>query len=184
MIRVTSLRLPLDHDEEALRAAIAARLGIEVSAITGCTLFKRSYDARRRNAIKFVYSVDVETALEAEVLARLAGDDTVRPAPDMSYRPPAIAVAAGTQDHGRWSSAPGRAACWRVWFWRSRGSRPLLLERGKKARERTVDTFGFWRGRGLDPESNVQFGEGGAGTFSDGKLYSQIRDPRHSAARS
>ena len=180
MIRVSSLRLPLDHDDAALTAAIAAKLGIDVAEISAWTLFKRSYDARRRNAIRRVYSVDVETALEAEVLERLAGDDTVRPAPDMSYRPPAV-VAAASGSAGPRPVVIGAGPCGLLasLVLAESGLSPLLLERGKVVRERTVDTFGFWRGRGLDPESNVQFGEGGAGTFSDGKLYSQIRDPRH-----
>ena len=180
MIRVTSLQLPLDHEEGAFLSAIAARLGIETTAIESWTLFKRSYDARRRNAIKLVYAVDVETPLEAEVLARLADDQTVRPTPDMTYRPPTIAPRASLE-HSPRPVVIGAGPCglFAALVLAEMGLRPLVLERGKKARERTVDTFGFWRGGGLDPESNVQFGEGGAGTFSDGKLYSQIRDPRH-----
>jgi len=190
MLRLTSLQLPLDHDEDALLPAVAARLGIEPGDITACSLVKRSYDARRRNAIKLVYAVDVETAREAEVLTRLASDTAVRETPDTTYRPPEVTV--NTEVPGTEASAGQRAASPRpvvigagpaglfaALVLAEIGLRPLVLERGKKARERTVDTFGFWRGEGLDPESNVQFGEGGAGTFSDGKLYSQIRDPRH-----
>jgi hypothetical protein len=180
MIRLTSLQLPLDHHEDALLPAIAARLGIEVSAITGWSLFKRSYDARKRDAIKLVYTVDVETPLEAEVLKRRAKDETVRPTPDMTYRSPVTAPSAGSAGAVR-PVVIGAGPCGLLAgiVLAEMGFRPLIVERGKKVRERTVDTFGFWRGRGLDPESNVQFGEGGAGTFSDGKLYSQIRDPRH-----
>jgi len=182
MIRLTSLQLPLDHDEKALPAAIARKLGIEVSAITAWTLFKRSYDARRRHAVKLVYTVDIETPLEEEVLARFADDQTVKQAPDVTYKPPAIA--ADSKARSKPGPRPviigaGPCGLLAAVVLAEMGFAPLLLERGKKVRERTVDTFGFWRGRGLDPESNVQFGEGGAGTFSDGKLYSQIRDPRH-----
>ena len=180
MLRVTSLELALDHDEQALLKAVAARLGVDRSEIAACTVFKRSYDARRRSAVKLVYSVDVETALEARVLERLATDNNVRPTPDMTYHGPAIAPAAAS-DKALRPVVVGMGPCgiFAGLLLAEMGLRPLILERGKKARERTADTFGFWRGRELDPESNVQFGEGGAGTFSDGKLYSQIRDPRH-----
>ena len=180
MIRITSLQLPLGHDDGALLPAIAARLGVDPSEIASHSVFKRSYDARRRNAVKVIYTVDVEVAGEDGVLARLAADDRVRPAPDMIYRAPVAAAALA----GRAAPRPvvigmGPCGIFAGLLLAQWGLRPLILERGKKARERTVDTFGFWRGKGLDPESNVQFGEGGAGTFSDGKLYSQIRDPRH-----
>jgi len=180
MIRITSLELPLDHDSDALLLAVATRLGVEPSGICGFTVFKRSYDARSRSAVKLVYTVDVETELEDGVLERLATDDHVRPTPDMTYRPPAMTPA--TRQEGALRPVVigmGPCGIFAGLLLAEMGLRPLILERGKKARERTADTFGFWAGRGLDPESNVQFGEGGAGTFSDGKLYSQIRDPRH-----
>jgi uncharacterized FAD-dependent dehydrogenase len=182
MIRITSLQLPLDHDAPALRSAVAVRLGIDPSQLAGCTVFKRSYDARGRRGIKLVYTVDVELEpeLEERVLERLAADGNVRPAPDMTYRAPAAAAAAaGSRALRPVVIGMGPCGIFAGLLLAEMGLRPLILERGKKARERTADTFGFWRGRGLDAESNVQFGEGGAGTFSDGKLYSQIRDPRH-----
>jgi len=177
MIRITSLQLALDHDESALLSAVAAKLSIDPSEISSCSVFKRSYDVRSQHAVKLVYTVDVETETENEVLEGLATDSTVRLTPDMSYRLPTSSVGVGR-------SRPvvvgmGPCGLFAGFVLAEMGLRPLILERGKKARERTVDTFGFWRGQGLDPESNVQFGEGGAGTFSDGKLYSQIRDPRH-----
>ena len=182
MIRLNSLQLALDHDEPALLSAVAAHLGIEASQIVGHSVFKRSYDARGRRAVKLVYTVDVEIepGLEERVLERLAADDRVRPTPDMTYRAPAGARAV-LGDVALRPVVVGMGPCgiFAGLLLAELGLRPLILERGKKARERTADTFGFWRGRGLDPESNVQFGEGGAGTFSDGKLYSQIRDPRH-----
>lgn len=180
MIRITSLQLPLGHADEALLPAIAARLGLEPAEIAGYSVFKRSYDARRRRAIRVVYTVDVDTGREESVLQRLAEDPQVRPAPDMTYRPPlATPPAAGSDAPRPVVVGMGPCGIFAGLLLAEMGLRPLILERGKKARERTVDTFGFWRGKGLDPESNVQFGEGGAGTFSDGKLYSQIRDPRH-----
>jgi len=180
MIRITSLQLALDHDENALLSAIAARLGIDPSEIAGWSVFKRSLDARSRKAVKWVYAVDVRTEFEESVLERLAKDDQVRQTPDMTYRPPAL----GSIARGGIALRPvviglGPCGLFAGLLLAQMGLRPLILERGKKVRERTVDTFGFWRGQELDPESNVQFGEGGAGTFSDGKLYSQVRDPRH-----
>lgn len=180
MLRITSLELPLDHDDKALLEAVAVRLGVDPSDIVGLTVFKRSHDARRRNAVKLVYTVDVETELEEGVLERLATDNQVRPTPDMTYRGPTIApVSLGHSALRPVVVGMGPCGLFAGLLLAEMGLRPLILERGKKARERTVDTFGFWSGKGLDTESNVQFGEGGAGTFSDGKLYSQIRDPLH-----
>ncbi len=181
MLRINELKLPLDHAEDDLTAAVLARLGIARADLTGYTVFKRSYDARKRSAIVLIYSVDVDTPLEAAVLARFAHDPHVLPAPDTSYR--FVAGGAQLQGHDR-NERPivigtGPCGLFVALILAQMGLRPLILERGKVVRERTVDTFGFWRQRELNPESNVQFGEGGAGTFSDGKLYSQIKDPKH-----
>jgi uncharacterized FAD-dependent dehydrogenase len=181
MLRINELKLPLDHAEDALRAAILARLGIGDADLTGFTVFKRSYDARKRSAIVLIYAIDVDTPREAQILARLQHDIHVLPAPDTSYR----FVAGGEQLQGHDASerpiiiGTGPCGLFVALILAQMGLRPLILERGKVVRERTVDTFGFWRKRELNPESNVQFGEGGAGTFSDGKLYSQIKDPKH-----
>ena len=181
MLRLNEVKLPLEHDEAALPAAILARLGITAADLTGFTVFKRSYDARKRSAVVLIYSLHVEVRNEAAVLARLSHDIHLMPAPDTDYK----FVAGGEQLAGHTSEprpiviGTGPCGLFVALILAQMGLRPLILERGKQVRERTVDTFGFWRKRELNPESNVQFGEGGAGTFSDGKLYSQIKDPKH-----
>jgi uncharacterized FAD-dependent dehydrogenase len=176
MIRLTELRLPLHHPEDALRTAVLARLGIADAALKAMQVFRRGYDARKPQAIMLVYTLDVDVADEATLLARHAGDQRITPAPDTEYRFVARApsgirrpVVVGTGPCGFMAAL----------LLAQMGFRPLILERGKVVRERTKDTWGLWRRGVLNPESNVQYGEGGAGTFSDGKLYSQIRDPRH-----
>jgi uncharacterized protein len=181
MIRLTEIRLPLEHDESALRAAVVARLGIADAGLRAMTLFKRGYDARKRSAIVFVYTVDCEVTDEALVLARHVGDPHVRPSPDMRYRFAAHAPADFAASGRPRPVVVGFGPCglFATLVLAQMGFRPLVLERGRAVRQRTQDTWGLWRRGVLDPESNVQFGEGGAGTFSDGKLWSQISDPRH-----
>ena len=178
MLRLSDLALPLDHSPEALLPAIAARLGVEPAGVLRHQLVRRGNDARKRGAIKLVYSFDVELADEAAALARLAGDPHVRPAPDTTYRPPVQAPAdwAGTRPVVIGAGPCGLLAALVL---AQMGFRPIIIERGKAVRERTKDTWGLWRRGVLEPESNAQFGERGAGTFSDGKLYSRIKDPRH-----
>ncbi|MCA1857513.1 NAD(P)/FAD-dependent oxidoreductase [Massilia oculi] len=178
MLRISELKLPLDHPEAALREAILARLGIASAELLGFTVFKRSYDARKKSAIVLIYAIDAEVHDEAAVLARLARDQHIGPSPDTGYKfVPAARPAPGTPR----PVVVGMGPCgmFVALILAQMGLNPLVLERGKIVRERTVDTFGFWRKRKLNTESNVQFGEGGAGTFSDGKLYSQIKDPKH-----
>lgn len=177
MIRITSLALPLDHTEEELRLAIAVRLGIKEAEVTRFTVFKRSHDARRRNAIKLVYMIDAETPLEEQVLTRLDDDAQIHSTPDTTYR--FTTRAPGGVEPRPVVIGMGPCGLFAGLSLAQMGLRPILLERGKAVRERTIDTFDFWRRGKLDPESNVQFGEGGAGTFSDGKLYSQVKDPGH-----
>ena len=176
MIRIIELSLPLDHPEDALRAAIVRRLGIDEADLLDFTVFKRSYDARKKNsAIVFVYIVDVQARNEAEILKRLAHDRKVGPAPDTRYHPVGRAPA-GLQER---PVIVGFGPCglFAALILAQAGFRPIVLERGRDVRRRTQDTWALWRKNTLDPESNVQFGEGGAGLFSDGKLYSQIKDP-------
>jgi len=177
MLRLTEVKLPLDHAEGEIRAAILKRLGIADDELIGYSIFRQSVDARKPSAIAFIYTVDVECSNEPAVRARLKDDRLVSFTPDMAYRfvaqaPSELAlrpVVIGTGPCGLFAGL----------ILAQMGFRPILLERGKAVRERTKDTFGLWRQHKLDPESNVQFGEGGAGTFSDGKLYSQIKDPKH-----
>ena len=181
MIRLNEIRLPLEHPEPALRAAALARLGVADSALFGITVFKRGYDARKRSAIVFVYTIDCEVADEAAVLARHGRDPHIRPAPDTSYRFVTHAPSDFAASGGARPVVVGFGPCglFAALLLAQMGFRPIVLERGRAVRERTQDTWALWRRGVLDPESNVQFGEGGAGTFSDGKLWSQISDPRH-----
>ena len=177
MIRINELSLPLDHSPDALRAAILERLGIGAADLLDFVVFKRSYDARKKNStILFIYIVDVEVRDEAAVLRRLADDRQIRPAPDTTYRPVAHAPAG-------FAERPlvvgfGPCGLFAALLLAQMGFRPIVLERGRDVRRRTKDTWALWRNKVLTPESNVQFGEGGAGLFSDGKLYSQIKDPK------
>ena len=179
MIRLTELKLPLDHAEDALPALIAGTLGIPATAIDAVQVHKRSFDARKAELLQ-VYIVDVALAdpsQEPALLAKWAANPHILPSPDMAYHPvgqspaslPLRPVVIGF----------GPCGIFAALLLAQMGFRPIVLERGKSVRQRTLDTWGLWRKNVLNPESNVQFGEGGAGTFSDGKLYSQIKDPRH-----
>ena len=173
MIRINELKLPLDHTAEVLREAVVQRLGISAAELHGTTIARRGYDARRRSNITLVYAIDAEVRDEAAILTR---DPSLRPTPDTRYRLPVHAT-----ERARRPVIIGTGPCglMAALTLAQMGFRPLILERGKLVRERTKDTWGLWRRGILNPESNVQFGEGGAGTFSDGKLYSGIKDPRH-----
>jgi len=179
MLRLNEIKLPLNHEEPELAQAILARLKISPQQMLGFTVYKRSYDARKKANISLIYSVDVETTDDAGILARRADDKHLMVSPDMAYK----FVAHGVNADGRQPRpvviGMGPCGLFAALILAQMGLKPIILERGKTVRERTKDTFGFWRKRVLNPESNVQFGEGGAGTFSDGKLYSQISDPKH-----
>ena len=177
MLRINEIKLSLDHPPEALQAAILKRLGIPADDLLKVAIFKRSTDARKKDAILFIYSVDVEVKDEAALRKRLKGDKHILPSPDLEYR--FVAHAPASLEERPVVIGMGPCGMFVGLILAQMGFRPIILERGKAVRERTKDTWGLWRNNKLDPESNVQFGEGGAGTFSDGKLYSQIKDPRH-----
>ncbi len=177
MLRLSDILLPLDHSEGELRAAILARLNIGDEALLGFTIFRRSFDARKKQAIKIIYALDVTLKDEAHVLQNLHGTPHVALTPDTAYR--FVAQAPSNLAVRPVVIGAGPCGLFAALILAQMGFRPIILERGKSVRERTKDTFGLWRDRVLDPESNVQFGEGGAGTFSDGKLYSQIKDSHH-----
>ncbi|NVN44012.1 FAD-dependent oxidoreductase [Asaia siamensis] len=178
MIRLTELRLPLDHSTDALREAILARLNIDSAALRDFTVARRGYDARKRGRIVLVYSVDCTIDDEAAVLAAHENTPSVMPTPDTSYVLPTV-TSEGAGGPRPVVIGAGPCGVMAALILAQAGLRPIVIERGKIVRERTVDTFALWRRSELTPESNVQFGEGGAGTFSDGKLYSGVSDPRH-----
>ncbi|TPG60327.1 NAD(P)/FAD-dependent oxidoreductase [Roseomonas nepalensis] len=174
MLRLTEIKLPLDHADDALRDAAAARLGVPPGEVLDITVFRRGHDARRRGAIALIYTLDVALRDEAAVLARLEGHRQVSVTPETRYRlPPAPAV---PPRHRPVVIGAGPCGLFAMLILAQMGLRPILIERGQVVRQRTQDTWGLWRRSVLTPESNVQFGEGGAGTFSDGKLWSGIGD--------
>ena len=182
MLRLSELRLELDHTEEDLERAVLRCLKIPRDRLLERHLVKRSIDARRRDRIRLIYSVDVQVRGEDALLRRCAQDRRVRRSPDERYHyvtqaPPSPET--GGQ-HRPVVIGAGPCGYFAALLLAQMGFRPLLLERGQPVKQRSADTFGFWRRTSaFQPESNAQFGEGGAGTFSDGKLYSQVSDPAH-----
>ncbi|MDP3210064.1 NAD(P)/FAD-dependent oxidoreductase [Methylotenera sp.] len=183
MLRITEVKLPIEnaqsliHQADEIKAALLKRLEIPDSDLIHFDIFKRGVDARKSHAILYVYSLDVEVKNEEKILAKFRKDAHIKPAPDTSYKFVATSSSATV-------SRPvivgfGPAGIFAALILAQSGFKPIVLERGKEVRKRTQDTWGLWRKSTLNPESNVQFGEGGAGTFSDGKLYSQIKDPKH-----
>ncbi|KHT47971.1 NAD(P)/FAD-dependent oxidoreductase [Vibrio sinaloensis] len=175
MIRLNEIKLPLDHEEEALTAAITKKLGISEDQVISYNVFRRGYDARKKANILLIYTLDVIVENEAALLEQFVSDPHVKETPDMEYK----FVAKAPENLTERPVVIGFGPCglFAALILAQAGFKPIVVERGKEVRERTKDTFGFWRKRTLNTESNVQFGEGGAGTFSDGKLYSQVKDP-------
>ncbi len=177
MLRLSEVKLPLDRTEADIQSAILKKLSIAPQDLIRYTVFKRSYDARKRGAVAFVYVIDVETTKEKQLLQRFKKDPHIVPTPDTSYR-------YVTQVTAKLEQRPivigcGPCGMFAGLLLAQMGFRPIILERGKAVHDRSVDTFGFWSKAKFNPESNAQFGEGGAGTFSDGKLYSRIKDAQH-----
>jgi uncharacterized FAD-dependent dehydrogenase len=183
MLRLTEIKLPLEsttelaHPPEMIKGAILKKLGINDQDLLSFEIFKRGVDARKSHAILFVYSLDVEVKNQDKLLAKFKKDTHVNLAPDTSYH--FVAQAPKENAERPVIVGFGPAGIFAALILAQSGFKPIVLERGKAVRERTQDTWGLWRKNKLNPESNVQFGEGGAGTFSDGKLYSQIKDPKH-----
>ena len=177
MIRLSNVQLPLDHNEQALESAVLSKLEISKDELVSFTVFRRGYDARKKNSIILIYTLDVETNKNDFLIEKFIADQLVKATPDMAYK----FVAEAPADLEERPVVIGFGPCGLLagLVLAQMGYKPLILERGKAVRERTKDTFGFWRKKELNTESNVQFGEGGAGTFSDGKLYSQVKDPKH-----
>lgn len=183
MLRITEIKLPIEladtlkHQDDQIKAALLKRLDIPASELLHFEIFKRGVDARKSHAILYVYNLDVEVKNEAKLLARFKKDPHIKPAPDTRYH-----FVATQQSQPKLRPVVvgfGPAGIFAALILAQAGFKPIVLERGKEVRKRTQDTWGLWRKRTLNPESNVQFGEGGAGTFSDGKLYSQIKDTKH-----
>jgi uncharacterized FAD-dependent dehydrogenase len=173
MIRVRNIRLPLDHSEDDLRAAAASAVGLTQDALVECRIFRRSIDARKRSNILLMYSVDIVVESEVAILAAIESTDVGR-TPDATYK-----------HVGQFQSyeatrpvviGSGPCGLFAGLILAEMGLRPIVLERGKRAKERAGDVASFWQEGTLNTRSNVAFGEGGAGTFSDGKLTTQIKD--------
>lgn len=177
MIRLTDIKLDLNHQAHELQDAIIERLQISEDQLINFSMFKRGYDARRKNKIILMYTLDVDTKINTELLAKFANVSNVKETPDTSYK--FVTKAPDNLPQRPVVIGMGPCGLFVGLVLAQMGFKPIILERGKEVRERTKDTFGFWRKKILNTESNVQFGEGGAGTFSDGKLYSQVKDPKH-----
>jgi uncharacterized protein len=177
MLRLSEVKLPLEHTEADIQSAILKKLAISPQELIRHSIFKRSYDARKKGAVSFVYIIDIETTRERQLLQKFKKDVHVVPTPDTSYR--YVAHAPSELERRPIVIGCGPCGMFAGLLLAQMGFRPIILERGKAVRERSVDTFGFWSKGTFNPESNAQFGEGGAGTFSDGKLYSRIKDANH-----
>ncbi len=177
MLRLTEIKLPLDHPADAIEQAILKKLAITRGDLIEFTVFKRGYDARKKKNILLIYTLDISTNKDALLLEKFNKDPHVKLTPDMEYK----FVGQAPKELKQRPVVIGMGPCglFAGLVLAQMGFKPIVLERGKEVKKRTKDTFGFWRKKILNTESNVQFGEGGAGTFSDGKLYSQVKDPKH-----
>jgi uncharacterized protein len=177
MLRLSEVKLPLEHTEADIQSAILKKLSLAPKDLIRHSIFKRSYDARKRGAVSFVYIIDIETTREQQLLQKFKKDPHIVPTPDTSYH--YVTHARSGLERRPIVIGCGPCGMFAGLLLAQMGFRPIILERGKAVHDRSVDTFGFWSKAKFNPESNAQFGEGGAGTFSDGKLYSRIKDANH-----
>jgi len=177
VLRLSQILLPLDHTEDQLRDAVLDFLQITAEQLLSIQVYKRGYDARKRQNILLVYSLDVDTLANAELLSKFAKHPQLKAAPDTTYQ--FVAQAPAILEQRPIVIGFGPCGLFIALILAQMGFKPIILERGKDVKLRSQDVWNFWRNRILNTESNVQFGEGGAGTFSDGKLYSQIKDRKH-----
>ena len=177
MLRITELKLPLDHSEADLKHSIIKRLGIKAEQLVSYKVFRQGHDARKKAEIYLVYTLDIEITNQGVYLEKLEPESGISISPDTTYK--FVAQAPENLKDRPIVIGMGPCGLFVGLILAQMGFKPIILERGKEVRERTKDTFGLWRKSIFNPESNVQFGEGGAGTFSDGKLYTQIKDPNH-----
>ena len=181
--RLSNLKLPLDHPSEALRNEVLSFLNLRNDQLEKFNVYRRGYDARNKSNIHFIYTLDLRFSSDVDTVV-LAKKYHLQNAPDMSYKPVfknSVGASFVAQAGYERPVVIGTGPCglFAALTLAQLGLQPLVLERGKAVRQRTKDTWGFWRKQVFNDESNVQFGEGGAGTFSDGKLWSQVKDPKH-----
>jgi uncharacterized FAD-dependent dehydrogenase len=181
--RINDIKLPLNHSAEDLAQAIITLLAISAHDLLDFSIYKRSYDARKKSAISLIYSVDVRLHDDVymQVLRTFPSSQKVFSSPDTQYQ---FVAHVGKDFPNVQQQRPliigfGPCGILAALVLAQMGFKPIVLERGQDVRVRSQDTWGLWRKGRLNTESNVQFGEGGAGTFSDGKLWSQIQDKFH-----
>lgn len=183
MLRLSDIKLPLDHTEAELTSAITEKLALAEQALLNYEVVKRSYDARKKSHIVLVYQLDIELSVadEKTLLEKYDKQSFVQATPDTGYKFVAQAPADFPSAAQQRPVIIGFGPCGilAALVLAQMGLKPIVLERGQDVRQRSKDTWDLWRKGELHTESNVQFGEGGAGTFSDGKLYSQVKDKHH-----